>query len=133
MAQRDFRKRFLSLDTDVVKLYGQVTFGASGAVSDQDCRGFSVAKTGSENGRYTVTLEDRYYKFLGCNVVTEIAADTAHTATDGLITAVRNVDLASKTLDIQYIETDGNAADTNPASGYVAYIEITLKNSTLTY
>jgi hypothetical protein len=132
MADRYFQQFRGSLDREVVKLYGKVTFGASGAVSSQDCLGFTVTKTATKTGRYTVTLDDTYPKFLGCNVSTEIATDAAHTATVGLQTALRNVSVndATPTFEIQYIEVDGSSGDANPASGAVAYIEVILKNAT---
>lgn len=132
MANRNFKDRVKTLESEVVHLYGQVTFGASGAIASQNSKGFSVAQTASEAGRYTVTLEDRYSTllFVGCNI--EGAADTAFGAT-GLIRALRNVDMSSKTFDIQLVEADGNLADTDPASGDVLYICIVLKNSSLTY
>lgn len=132
MANRNFKDRVKTLESEVCHLYGQVTFGSSGAIASQNCKGFSVAQTGSEDGRYTVTLEDQYNTllFVGCNI--EGAADTAFGAT-GLIRALRNVAMTSKTFDIQLVEADGNLADTDPASGDILYIMIAVKNSSLNF
>lgn len=131
MADRYFQQLRGSLDREVVKLYGKVTFGTSGAVSTDDSLGFAVTKTATKTGRYTVTLEDTFAEFLGCNVTTQIATDNAHTATVGLVTAVRNVSVndSTPTFEIQFIELDGGASDADPGNGYIAYIEITLKNA----
>lgn len=130
MANRYFKQFQGSLETGIVKLYGSVTFGATGAVSSSDCKGFSVAKTGSETGRYTITLEDEYPEFKGCVAIVEGAADAAF-STNGQLCALRNVAMASKTFDVQILDAAG--ADTNPASGYKLWLEITLKNSEVTY
>lgn len=125
MSDRYFQQLRGSLDREVVKLFGSVTFTTSGAIASQDCLGFSVAKTGSEAGRYTVTLEDQYNRFMGVSTCLEEAADAAITATEGFIqNIVRNVAMTSKTFDIQLVQV--SAADAEPASGNVLHIEITL-------
>ena len=123
MANRNFYPMRGSLSREIVKLYGSVTIGASGAISSQDCKGFSVAKTASETGRYTVTLEDRFTAFRGAQVALEGVADAALTA---LFAGVRNVSMSGQTLDLQFVGAVGT--DTNPASGNVLYIELTLQN-----
>lgn len=52
---------------DVVKLYGQVTFGATGAVSaDSDENGaWTFAKTAT--GKYTLTTNELYPELLGAS------------------------------------------------------------------
>ncbi len=128
MANRLFKQFVNTLEAGVVKLYGSVTFGSSGAVSSQTSKGFTVTIVDSEAGRYLVTLEDSYSQFLCCNVVTELAADAA-AGTDGYIPAVRNVSVADSTPTFQIQFTDAAGADVDPASGFKAHIEITLKNS----
>lgn len=126
MANRNFYPARGSLSREVVKLYGNVTIGGSGAVSAVSAKGFTVAKTGSETGRYTITLEDTYTAFRGAHVTVEGADDAALTA---FYAAVRNVDVGSaKTLDIQLVSAI--ATDANPASGDVLHIELTLQNGT---
>lgn len=125
MANRSFRPIRGSLSREVVKLYGNVTVGSSGAVSSSSAKGFSVALTASEAGRYTITLEDSYNAFLGCNVTVVQADDAAITAS---YAGVRNVDVSSsgKTLDIQFV--DEAFADADLASGDLFYIEIMVQN-----
>jgi hypothetical protein len=118
------------LETGMVTLFGTVTFGASGAISASDTKGFSVAKTATKTGRYTVTLEDGYNGLRGASVTMEGVADTAFGA-NGYIGGLRNVDVANKTLDVQI--TDAAGADTNPASGYKCYIALHLKNTSVNY
>jgi len=123
MANRTFYQHRGSLSREIVKLYGSVTVGAAGAVSSQSCKGFSVALTDSETGRYTVTLEDAYNAFRGAHVCVEGADDAALTVLFG---GVRNVDVAGKSLDLQMVGAIGT--DTDPASGDVLHIELTLQN-----
>lgn len=133
MANRYFKDEVKTLESSIVKLYGNMTFGSSGAISASTTKGFSVAKTGSETGRYTVTLEDKYNEFKGCHVTVEGPADAAATTADGYWTFIRNEAVGTtKTFDIQFVRTD-TGADANPTSGNLAFLEITLKNSSNTY
>lgn len=132
MANRMFRSEFYTLNPKVVKLFGSVTVGSSGAISSQSCKGFSVALTDSETGRYTVTLADTYNAFLGCQVTPVVATDAAIGTSAGFIATVRNVSVADSTptFDIQF--SDAAGADADPASGVVFYLEISLQNSSIT-
>lgn len=125
MANRKFYPARGSLSREIVKLYGSVTIGTSGAIDAQSAKGFSVTQTDSEAGRYTVALEDAYTAFRGCNVVVEGVDDAALTV---LYAGVRNVDVsaAAKSFDIQFV--GAVATDTDPASGNVLHIEIVLQN-----
>lgn len=129
MADRLFKQFQGTIEQGVVKLFGKVTFGASGAVSSSTTKGASIAKTAAETGRYTVTLEDSYIggllSFCGCMA---IAADAA-AGTDGYLVAIRNVAVTGSTPTFDIQVTDAAGADTNPASGFVLYYEVTLKNS----
>ena len=131
MANRMFREEFYSLTSNDVKLFGSVVIGSTGAISSQSNLGFSVAKTATETGRYTVTLEDSYNALLNCSVISLVATDAAVGATNGFIPVLRNVSVADSTptFDIQF--TDAAGADADPASGYQFYIEITLRNSSV--
>jgi hypothetical protein len=77
-----------------VILTGILTMGASGAISSQDCDGFSVAQTGSEDGRFTITLADKYLQLRYGHAIVELPADTAATQAKALVAAVRTVDVA---------------------------------------
>ena len=135
MANRNWNQYMRTLERLPVKLFGKVTTSTSGTIGSQECKGFSVAKTGSETGRYTVTLEDAYIDLLSASVIVEGADDAVYTADKGLIPILRNVDVAAKTLDIQFVSvtevTDANTfPDAELADAASFYIELTLKNST---
>jgi len=129
MANRLFKSPTYTLEQSIVKLYGSVTIGSTGAISSSSTYGFSIAKTSGETGRYTVTLNDKYYALKHVGVVVVGPADAALTDASGIIASVRNDAVASaKTFDIQF-SSNVNLADANPTSGNKFLIEITLKNS----
>ena len=106
-----------------------MVIGASGAVSSSDCKGFSIAKTSGETGRYTVTLNDKYNKLKSVNVNSIGPADAALTDASGIIASLRNDAVSSsKSFDIQF-SSNVDLADANPSDGIKVLIEITLKNS----
>jgi len=130
MADRQFRPMQGSLTNRVACLYGQVVLGSTGAISSQTSDGFSVAKTGGEVGRYTVTLNDVYNKLLGvsCNVVG--ATDAAYTTANGVFSGLlrNNAVATAKTFDIQMQRTD-TGADAEVEDNLTLLICISVKNS----
>lgn len=108
-----------SVGTNSLLLTGVVTLGASGALSTtvaQTCKGFTVAKTGSEVGRYTATLHAAYGAIEFANCVVECAADAAVTDQKGAVCVLRGVDGPGKVAYFQLIgwDGDGDAADREP-------------------
>lgn len=131
MANRLFKPLAGCLEAGVVKLYGSFVTSTSGTIDSSACKGFSVAKTGSETGRYTVTLSDTYKGLLAVNVAIVGAADAAYTTAKGLTWILRNVSVADSTptFDIQFSDPDGSPADAELENAAKVLIEITLKNS----
>src|SRR5687767_3421468 len=126
MANRLMKQFTGTLEAGVVKLYGSVTTTTSGTIGSTSCKGFSVAKTATETGRYTVTLQDSYVNLLACNIVVVGSADAAYTTTAGLTPYLRNVSVTTaKTFNIQF--ADVALADGELADGAKFHIEITLK------
>jgi hypothetical protein len=111
-------------------LYGKVVLGAAGAIDNQSCKGFSVAKTGSEVGRYTITFPDSWEALLGAGVALVGAADAAW-GSAGSIWFLRNVSTkTAKTIDVQFATADASPADAELPTGTEFYINLTLKNTT---
>lgn len=133
MANRNYKPGAMAIEKGLVSLYGKVVTSTSGTISSSDCRGFSIAKTGSETGRYTITLEDKYNALRACNVAVVGAADAAYTNAAGLGYLLRNVDVTTSTLDIQFVNAAQPQADAELENGAEFYIEIVLKNSSVTY
>ncbi len=133
MANRTFSKDAVTLEKGVVKLFGHVVTTTSGTIGSQSCKGFSIVKTATETGRYTVTLDDYYVAFLNASVVVVGSADTLYTTTKGLGSLLRNVaiDASHKTFDVQFVDRATAPADADLESSAEFYIEITLKNSSV--
>jgi len=100
---------------EVILLTSRVVLGTSGAVSTQTPEGKSgmvITKTGGEVGRYTITLTGGKRAALLWAGATVIAADdAAMTSTSGIVTSVRDDDIASDgTFEIQFA-SNTNLAD----------------------
>jgi hypothetical protein len=132
MADRLMKQFLCTLEAGVAKLYGEVTTTTSGTIGTTAAKGFTVAKTAGETGRYTVTLADKYVKLLHCGIVVVGSADAAYTSAKGLVSFLRNdtVSAGGKTFDIQFCDADGSAADAELEDGAKFKLEVTLKNST---
>lgn len=133
MANKYFKDMPKTYESGIVKLYGHVVTSTSGTVSSQTSKGFTVSKTGSETGRYTITLDDKYNALRGCSVAVQGAADSAYTTAKGLNWFIRGEDVAASggtpLLYVQFNRTD-TAADAELEDAAEFWIELTLKNST---
>jgi len=134
MANTSFQPIAGSKTNGVIKLYGQVTLGNSGAISSSSCDGFTIAKTASKTGRYTVTLGQNYNKLLGCSVQIIGPDDAAFTDAKGVDPKLRDNDVGGGandgTFEIQFVDAD-SGADAEVQDSAVLLIEITLKNSSV--
>lgn len=104
--------------------FHRIVTTTSGAVdataSDQTAdSGVTVGKTGSETGRYTITLPVPHRKLLGI-IPTLIGADDAAygAVTVGLMAIARDDDIATDgTVEVQFIGTNAGWADAEVANG----------------
>lgn len=131
MADRSFKQFQGTLEAGVVKLYGQFTIGAAGAITASSGKGFSIVKTATKTGRYTITLQDKYNALLAYSVQVEGPADAAY-GTGGVVTFIRGtaVGAAVPLLYVQLASAAAGPVDTDAPTGTKVYIELTLKNST---
>lgn len=104
-------------------LFGKFTVGASGAVSSQDCDGFTVTKEATA-GQYTFTIDEPFNSFWGLDADILDAADVLH---DTILS--EDVD-STREVTMQFWDPDTPAA-TNPASGTVILVRIFVKNTSL--
>lgn len=134
MADRMFRPPPQTLETDPIILWGNMTVGASGAVSSSTAgngRGISTIVRNSA-GKYTLTLSDAYPSFLyaDAKVLNSTLSDPN---TVGILSTVFSQavsTIATPTVVIQFFDVaTGAAAD--PANGAVVYFEIKVKNSSV--
>lgn len=136
MANRYFSGPVQTLETEIKQLHGTVVFGASGAVTTALNKGFTVVKTATETGRYTLTMGksdaiDTYYEFKGLNAIVEGPTDAA--VAGGFIPIIRNVDTTNgfSTVEVQLVDAAG--ADAEPTSGNKLYITLHVKNSSVAF
>lgn len=141
MANRLYKRGdFSSLTPGIVKLFGYVEMGASGAISTTvpaKCDGFTITKTAAKTGRYTITLDDKYSRLLGVNVTLNGDDDAAYTTGKGNFCFVRAgddiTDGASKVFYLQFATigpatATATCVDTELEDNVEITIEITLKN-----
>lgn len=119
MANRYFTQFFYSFYKKPVMLGGKVSLNASAAITSQDGKGFSVAKSGT--GLYTITLEDQYSKLISIN------ANVADSAQDVALNFA-SVNLTAKTIVLQ-TKVAGTIADLGDACDI--YLNIVLSNSSV--
>lgn len=98
---------------------GRFTTSTSGTITGtSDVYGCTVTKTGSETGRYTITLNRATVKFMGGHASVVGPDDTAMTTTKGLVPVWRDDDLATDgTVELQFVETVTANADTELQDG----------------
>lgn len=146
MADHTYHPLDGSLDRRVVMLFGAVTIGATGAVSAQDCNGFSIARTGT--GAYTIqlgsgattvpaSLTDKYPKspanyvaagtFTSPLLFIECVALDAGTRVYQKMTVLADTVATDGKITIIFDASANTAAD--PNSGSVLRFMIILKNS----
>lgn len=129
MANRMFHQSQSTLEPGVVRLFAEVAIGSSGAATLTRGRGISsVAK--STTGVYLVTLADKYTRVLAV----QASAKNASTFPNAPFVFQSAADTVStnKTLTLTTCAasgTSGALVATEPASGNVYYLEITLLNS----
>ncbi len=132
MANRLYQQFQGTLEHGIVKLFGSVTTTTSGTIGSSTGKGLAITKTGSEAGRYTVTLADKYNALLAVSICVQGAADAAYTTAKGLVSFVRGVDVGGTTpvFYVQFCDSDGSPADAELEDGAKFFLEVTLKNST---
>jgi hypothetical protein len=121
MASRTFNNNTKTLELEIVKLYAKITIGTSGAVTLN--RGKGIASVAlSTTGTYLITLDDKYPRLLSC-LVTPVRSSATDLTGQVLAEAVAT----SKTITLGIVDHETPAL-TEPTSGDIFYIEITLGN-----
>ena len=122
----------------MVVIAESVLLGSSGAIATNGQRegakhtGFTISKTGSETGRYTITFERKYKALLYGHAVVVGADDAAYTATAGVVCILRDDDIATDgTIEVQMLGGDGNLADANPINDATLKLFLVLKDTSV--
>jgi len=126
MASRDF-KNVQALERAVKIITGRVTFSGSGAtVTTNAGSGFTVARDGSNDGEYIITLADKYTDLLHCSATyVQIAGS------DTLFAQVEAHDVSSaKTIEVHLVNDAGSALA--PTNNDQMTFMLLLKNSSVT-
>lgn len=134
MPHGDLKEMEAPLPERLVTLTGEVILGTSGAITSQDCNGFSVALDGDDTGRYNVTLANKFTKLRYGHAVLELSADTAAVQAKGVVGVLRNVSMTAGTLDIQFTTVPTGAAagaDAVPENSAVMRIVMILSRGTI--
>jgi hypothetical protein len=119
-----------SVTSGVVSLFGNFT-SSGGTAASVSCDGFSIAKTTSSTGRYTVTLDGAVTELLGVNANVYLNSTTAYTNTAGCETIVREEDVdGAGTFYLQFVSGTDHA-DANVVDGAKVFLRIDVKQSSV--
>ena len=123
MASRMFQEKINNLEIGLVKLYCVFSVGAVGAATLNTALSKGITSvTRSAAGTYDIVLDDAYNAFL------HLSGMLLDSAGEDITFQVEVADVANKSINI-FTNTAGTPTD--PASGDVMYLEITLKNSSV--
>lgn len=101
---------------------------AAAAITRSKC-GITVAKTGSETGRYTLTFDGGFVRLLGGSVlIEEDADDAAITVGKAILGVLRGVDESGGVIYLQMVRGDTNA-DTEVADGARIFVTLDVQLS----
>ena len=120
MANRNLHEP-MTLDRKIVKLFGRVVFGGSGAVSSVDANGFTVTKPAG-TGLYRITTEDSWPDMVGL----QLELYNGGTAADVKVQRASRYNSTTKVVDFQVV---GGAVAADGSSGHAVDIEITFRNT----
>lgn len=124
MASSYFFQNFQAKEPDVIKLFGKVAIGASGAptLDAVNSKGIaSIVRTGA--GAYTITLDEAYNKFY--TLAALLQASSAEDITVQLVSEA----VSTSTAPTIAILCKAAAVATDPSDGSTLYLEISLKKT----
>lgn len=115
-----------SYERDVTDIFLKVNIGASGAPTIASGNAKGVASmTRTSAGLYAITLQQTYNRLLDCSSQS-ISGSSAQAAP--MMTIVSETVASTKLVTLQYRAVDNSTA-TDPASGEVLLIKISVRNS----
>ncbi len=131
MANRKFFRgtSFCSLERELCFLFAALVVGAAGAVSSFKGLGFKSATKEAGDGKYTIELDDSYFKILkaGGTLVASALSGVASIEIIGTPATFQDDFKGSKTFVIQCLDAAGAAV--NPASGTLIQLDVVCRNS----
>lgn len=129
MANRRSYQFTYSSEAMPMHVFAQVTFGASGAPTLNFGGSYISGIVRNSAGDYTLTLRDTWNRLLGVSAVFNSGSSLP---TAPALNVKSNLVATSKTLEIVFSDLETPAA-TDPASGEIVYLDIALKNSSVTF
>jgi hypothetical protein len=139
MSERIMNGTPQTIDRGVVHLYGRFTTTTSGtlsttAITSAAQAGFTLTKTATKTGRYTVTLHKNYPAVLWADAKLIGADDTAFTDAKGVIVGLRDFDsgegAGDGTFEIQFTKNT-DRSDAEVQDGAIILVKIEVRNATL--
>ena len=122
----------------LVWLTGKALTTTSGTLSTasgaNDCEGFTLAKVGSEAGRYRATLNHKFKALQFAYMVVEGAADAAAAAAKGQVAYLRNVNMTTGIVEFQLATPSlaaGASVDVEPEDGATLRVVMCLSRGTI--
>lgn len=138
MANRDYNRESFQLEKNLVRLFAQVTFGASGAPTlvTANSKGI-LSVTRNSAGIFTFVFGtnaaslDFYYRLLMAKVFWDTTANSGTAPLAPLMSLTTNsvATTTSCSLKVTFTNATGSNVATDPASGEKAFFSFTLSNS----
>lgn len=129
---RIYKNRVYSCEADLVELFGSISIGASGAVSNFAGGNISNVVKESADGQYSITLSEKYERLLFIDATPVIASAQSGIATVEVLEAPASLQSdfkADRTFKIQLY--DETLAAANAASGTQLLLKITVRRSSI--
>lgn len=123
MANRRFFQFLYSKTPMLTAIQGSVSIASDASVSASNISGATVTKTGT--GQYTITLADSYNALISAGLQIQAA-----TAVD-LVPQVKSQTVGSTNLIV--VNLNAGATPTNPSAALVLYIDLFLRNSSVSF
>ena len=133
MANRNLKRPSYSFEQDTVSIYGKFTVGATGAVTAGTVKGgglSGVVRNGA--GDYTITLSDKYNRFLNFEAWFASASGNSGIArVEPYNSTPANFQsgFAGGAFSVKCLDYAGAAAD--PASGAIFHFRVVVRNSSI--
>jgi len=132
MANKYSNQFSATLERAVVTLSGQVSIGASGAVTAGTLKGGGLSTFVKEStaGQYSITLSDKWARLISIKISPVLASGASGIAAVEILETPASLQtdfVADSTFKIQCYDYAGSAV--NPASGTMLLLEIVVRNT----
>jgi len=122
--------RTLAYETELVKLYGSLVVGASGAVTSFQGGGIESITKETAAGNYTIKLKHQYDRLLFVEVK-PVKATVSDVTSCQILKAPANLQADFKAGDVVIQLLDADGAAVNAASGEAILFEITARRGSV--